>query len=159
MGCGKTTTAKRLSNRLKLNFLDLDEFIEAKYQVSIKDIFQEKGEEAFREIEREALHATFALKDTIISTGGGTPCFFDNIEQINKNGISIYLEASVGTLVQRLLNAKVQRPLIVGKSKNELSDFIMESLYQRERFYKKAYISVDVYKLNFNELIRMIRGF
>lgn len=140
MGSGKTTVGKKLSKHLSLNFIDLDAYIENKYHKSIAALFEEKDEEGFREIERSALKEVALIENVIISTGGGAPCFFDNMELMNSAGITVYLQASPEELASRLLASKTVRPLIKGKSREELIPFITEHLAKRDRYYKRAKI-------------------
>ncbi|MDR1632933.1 MAG: shikimate kinase [Dysgonamonadaceae bacterium] len=138
MGSGKTTVGKQLARELNLQFMDLDLFIENRYHKSISAIFEEKGEAAFRKIERKALMEMLDFENVVISTGGGTPCFFDNIDLMNQSGITIYLKVSVDELVERLKNAKQKRPLIKNKDSEEIKDYITANLGKREQFYNQA---------------------
>ncbi|MDD3910421.1 MAG: shikimate kinase, partial [Proteiniphilum sp.] len=132
MGSGKTTVGKRLARSLSLSFIDLDAFIENKYRKSVSDIFTEKGEEQFRKIENRALIEVANIEDVVISTGGGTPCFFDNMDVMNKAGTTVYIQADPEELAARLLASKTVRPLIAGKPREEIIPFITEHLAQRE---------------------------
>jgi len=143
MGCGKTTAGKRLANKLGWPFIDLDDRIEEQTGKTIAELFEKDGETIFRELEKKALHSTFELKHAVISTGGGAPCFFDNMEQMNRNGNTIYIELPPKVLVDRLRGAKNQRPLIKGKTDEELLVFITEALEKRSPYYKKAKTTVD----------------
>lgn len=138
MGSGKTTVGKRLARKLNLQFIDMDLFIENRYRKSISAIFEEKGEAGFREIERKALREVVDFENIVISTGGGLPCFFDNMDLMNQSGITIYLKASVDELVERLRTGKQKRPLVKDKNPEELKDFITVNLEKREEFYSKA---------------------
>lgn len=158
MGSGKTTMGRQLAEELAYSFVDLDEYIEEKCNKTISEIFKELGENEFRKIERSALTDSFGFKDTIIATGGGTPCYFDNMTLINKNGLSIYLEIDVHTLVKRLRNSPVERPLIKNKTEKELSDFIFEKLQEREPFYSKSYFSIDNEIVSPAEMAKIIRS-
>jgi shikimate kinase len=140
MGSGKTTLGKRLAKKLNLQFLDVDLFIENRYHKTISSIFEEKGEDGFREIERRTLHEIAGFENIVISTGGGLPCFFDNIDVMNKAGITIYLKVNPDELANRLNSRKSNRPLIKGKTPEELKDFIQINLKKREGFYNKASI-------------------
>ena len=138
MGSGKTTVGKRLAKKLNLQFIDTDLFIENRYHKSIAAIFEEKGEAGFREIERKALHEITDFENVVISTGGGLPCFFDNMEVMNQTGTTIYLKVSVKELMNRLKNGKQQRPLLKDKSSEEIKNYITINLEKREEFYNKA---------------------
>lgn len=140
MGSGKTTVGKLLAKSLSLEFIDLDAYIENKHRKSIPALFSDKGEEEFRKIEREALQEVATFEDVVISTGGGAPCFFDNMEVMNRAGTTIYIQADAEELAARLQISKNVRPLIAGKSKEELIPFITEHLAQRERYYNGAHI-------------------
>ena len=138
MGAGKTTLGATLAETLGLSFIDLDLFIEERFRKSISQIFAEKGEEGFRLIEQRMLHEVAEFEDVIISTGGGTPCFFDNIDYMNSKGITVYLQVPVERLLTRLSIARNKRPLIKDKNDEELLSFIQEQLAKREPYYTKA---------------------
>lgn len=144
MGAGKTTIGKELAKDLGLPFYDLDWYIESRMRKKISEIFAERGEEGFRVIERNMLHEVAEFEDVVISCGGGTPCFFDNMEYMNENSDVIYLKATPEVLYDHLQMGKSVRPLIVNKSKEELLDFIKEQLAYREQFYLKANHILDV---------------
>ncbi len=138
MGAGKTTLGRALAAAAGLSFIDLDCYIEQRYRKTIAQIFDEKGENAFREIEQRMLHEVGEFEDVVISTGGGTPCFFDNIEYMNAQGITVYLDVPVERLFIRLSIARSKRPLIREKSDEELRLFIEEKLQERGPHYSKA---------------------
>lgn len=144
MGAGKTTIGKELAKNLGLPFYDLDWYIESRMRKKISEIFAERGEEGFRVIERNMLHEVAEFEDVVISCGGGTPCFFDNMEYMNENSDVIYLKATPEVLYNHLQMGKSVRPLIANKSKEELLDFIKEQLAYREQFYLKANHILDV---------------
>lgn len=143
MGAGKTTIGKDLSKRLGLSFIDLDCYIEGRYLKTVGQLFAEKGEEAFRKIERSMLQEVSMFEDVLISTGGGTPCFFENMEFMNRNGKTVYLHVSVDELVKRLELCKHTRPVLKGHSGKELKDFVAESLSKRSPFYEQASVVFD----------------
>jgi shikimate kinase len=143
MGSGKTTIGKLLAKKMGLQFIDVDVFIENRYRKTISAIFEERGEEGFRKIERQALSEIIEFENSVISTGGGLPCFFDNMELMNKAGITIYLKTSVEELLKRLGSGKQNRPLIKGKSPEELKIFIATNLNKREVCYNKAIITFE----------------
>ncbi len=147
MGSGKTTLGRALAADLDVQFIDLDHYIEQRYRKTIAQLFAEKGEEGFREIERRMLHEAGEFEDVIISTGGGTPCFFDNIEFMNTQGTTIYLDVPVERLFIRLCIARSKRPLIKDKSDEELRAFIIEQLEKRAPHYSKAQYSFKADRL------------
>ena len=144
MGSGKTTVGKALSKETGMMFYDLDWYIESRMRKSVSQIFAEKGEEGFRKIEYNMLHEVAEFEDVIISCGGGTPCFFDNMDYLNQQGDVVYLKASPETLYKHLLMAKVERPLLKDKSPEELIAYITEHLKGRAPFYEKAKHVLDV---------------
>ena len=144
MGAGKTTIGKALSKELGITFYDLDWYIESRMRKTVSEIFAERGEEGFRQIEYNMLHEVAEFEDVIISCGGGTPCFFDNMDYLNQQGQVVYLKAEPEVLYKHLQMGKVERPLLKGKSKEELLTFIKEQLDKREPFYTKARYTLDV---------------
>ena len=144
MGSGKTTVGKALSKETGMMFYDLDWYIESRMRKSVSQIFAERGEEGFRKIEYNMLHEVAEFEDVIISCGGGTPCFFDNMDYLNQQGDVIYLKATPETLYKHLLMAKIERPLLKGKSSEELIAYITEHLKERSQFYEKARHILDV---------------
>lgn len=147
MGAGKTTVGRELAKALELEFLDLDHFIQARYQKTVSQLFQEVGEAEFRNIERNLLREVGEFENIIIATGGGAPCFFDNIDYMNKAGTTLYLKASPMALSTRLNTCKEKRPLIKDKNEDELHSFVKESLVKREPFYSQAQIVFETEEL------------
>ena len=144
MGSGKTTVGKALSKETGMMFYDLDWYIESRMRKTVSQIFAERGEEGFRKIEYNLLHEVAEFEDVIISCGGGTPCFFDNMDYLNQQGDVVYLKATPETLYKHLLMAKVERPLLKDKTPEELIAYITEHLKEREPFYGKARHILDV---------------
>jgi shikimate kinase len=144
MGSGKTTVGKALARELGLQFYDLDWYIENRRRKTVPQIFAERGEAGFREIERNMLHEVAEFENIVLSCGGGTPCFFDNMDYLNQQGSVIWLKADAEVLYKHLLMGKTERPLLKGKSPEELITFIREQLAQREPFYSKARHVLDV---------------
>ncbi len=138
MGSGKSTLGRMVSELTGYPFIDLDHYIENRFHATVKDIFASKGENGFRDIERAMLHEVSDFEDVIVACGGGTPCFFDNMEWMNSHGITVYLDASVDRLFSRLKRGKAKRPLIADKSDEELRGFIVEALNSRLPHYTKA---------------------
>lgn len=143
MGAGKTTMGKELSRRMGLSFIDLDHFIEGRYHKSVRQLFEEKGEDAFREIERNALLEVADFEDVIISTGGGAPCFHQNMDFMNEKGTTVYLKATVEELAKRVSLSKNTRPILMGLSGTGLELFIADALKKRNYFYEQAEIIFD----------------
>lgn len=157
MSSGKTTVGRELANALGYRFIDLDEYIESKHHRTIKQIFESKGEEHFRLIENEALkEVTSFTGDFVISSGGGTSCFYNNIDFMNRNGVTVYLRLEVATLLSRLVESKIDRPLLWGKTREELNNYIIRVLDERKKFYEKAQIIVDADNVNPYDLAKMI---
>lgn len=140
MGSGKSYSGKRLAEAFNLSFVDLDEYIETKEGRSIHEIFKKEGEAYFRKVERDSLKEMKDRKLTIISTGGGTPCFFDNMNWMNENGVTVFLETPPQLLAQRLQSAMANRPLLKGFSKEEVINFIEKKLEERNPFYHQTQI-------------------
>lgn len=138
MGSGKTTLGRALAKELGLTFIDLDNYIELRRCKSINRIFEESGEDGFRTIERNLLHEVCEFENVVISAGGGTPCFFDNIDYMNAQGTTIYLQVSNERLLERLRIAKSRRPLLKDKNDEGIKAFIEEQLARREKYYLQA---------------------
>lgn len=138
MGAGKTTLGKSLARHLGLEFIDLDWYIENRFHQSVSQLFATRGEEGFRKIEQNMLHEVAEFEDVVISAGGGTPCFFDNMEYMNSMGDPVFLDVDVNVLFRRLKVAKQQRPLLAQKNDEELMEFIVGALQKRMPFYTKA---------------------
>jgi shikimate kinase len=147
MGAGKTTLGKAYARKMKISFIDLDWYIEERFHKSISQLFNENGEDGFRLIERKALHEVGEFEDVIIATGGGTPCYFDNIEYMNRQGNTVFLEVNPDILFIRLKIASQNRPIIQGKTDDELRSFIAQSLGSRLPFYNRAKQIFDGSKL------------
>jgi shikimate kinase len=152
MGSGKTTLGRKTALRMGLNFIDLDEFIQSKEGKSIRQIFATTGEKEFRQIEAENLRLLEKIEQTIISVGGGAPCFYENMDWMNQRGFTIYLKQSPEFLYSRLKSSKSERPLIKGLKKKELYDFIVESLEERSVFYEKAKLILNAKNLKPKQL-------
>jgi Shikimate kinase len=158
MGCGKTTLGKRLSKKLNCRFIDMDHYIETKMGLSIKDIFSQCGEQRFREIEKETLSGLSDSENLIIATGGGAPCFYDNIEVMNRKGFPVYLKVSPQELFKRLHGKTDKRPLLKDKSDDELMNFIVGKLNEREVFYSRAKIVIEGDAIKEEDVIKRIRS-
>ncbi len=157
MGCGKSTLGRRLANHLGVQFVDMDHYIEERNCKTIPQIFEEEGEAEFRKKERKALEELSEFTDIVIATGGGAPCFFDNIDLMNRTGKTIYLNIDPTILADRLLHSKTERPLIKGKSRDELVAFIDDTLKKRNEFYMQAKYQItlpDVELASVEELLK-----
>lgn len=144
MGSGKSSYASELAKILNFKYLDTDDFIKNKEGMSINDIFQNKGEKYFREIENQVLqNDLLTQKYCVISTGGGTPQFFDNMDFMNKNGITVFLKLDEETIYKRLKKSKFDRPLIKDMTDTELLVFIQEMYKKRKKYYNKAQIVIS----------------
>ncbi|MBQ9651968.1 MAG: shikimate kinase [Prevotella sp.] len=144
MGAGKTTVGRALARGLGIPFYDLDWYIESRMMKTVPQIFAERGEEGFRIVERNMLHEVAEFEDVVLSCGGGTPCFFDNMEYLNSQGDTVYLKASPEVLYGHLKMGKVERPLLKNKTPEEMQQFIREQLTQRETYYLQAKHVLDV---------------
>ncbi|MEM0577062.1 shikimate kinase [Flavobacterium polysaccharolyticum] len=146
MGCGKSTIANKLSEKTTIPFLDLDQYIEEKANLSIKELFEKHGEVYFRKLEHEAFVTLLEQEQAIIlGLGGGTPCYANNHELLLRpDVISIYLKASVTTLFERLSRNKSKRPLIANLNDAELQEFIAKHLFDRSYYYNQAKYKVAV---------------
>lgn len=139
MASGKTTFGKALAEKLGTRFIDLDDYIENFSGASISEIFEKKGEEGFREIERDLLHrAVEEEPDMVLACGGGTPCFFDNMDFLNKNGITVFMETSVPILISRLIEENSKRPLMAGKTEEEIESKVLTQMCRRLPHYLEA---------------------
>lgn len=155
MGAGKTTVGKALAKELGLEFYDLDWYIESRMRKTVSQIFAERGEEGFRQVERNMLHEVAEFENIVLSCGGGTPCFFDNIDYLNGQGPVVYLKAQPDVLYKHLHMGKTERPLLKGKSPEELVAFISEQLAWREPYYNKARYTLDVSLMDNYEKIKI----
>ena len=146
MGCGKSTIANRLSKITTIPYIDLDKSIENRTNLSINEIFEKRGEIYFRKLEQEVLIELLNTPDDlIIGLGGGTPCYANNHELLQREDIdSFYLKASVDTLFERLVSNKSKRPLIANKSDEEMKEFIAKHLFDRSYYYNQAKYKVNI---------------
>ena len=144
MGAGKTTVGKQLAHDLGLMFYDLDWYITSRMHRTVAQIFEESGEEGFRKMEHNMLHEVAEFENVVLSCGGGTPCFFDNMDYLNQQGETVYLEATPEVLYAHLKMGKTVRPLLLNKTPEEVEAFVKEQLAQREPYYLKAKHVLDV---------------
>lgn len=157
MGSGKTLVSKELSNLNNFKIFDLDTEISKQNNRSITEIFKEKGEIFFRKTEKEVLEKILSTeKNIILSLGGGTPCYYNNIDNINEKTISVFLKTNVKTLAQRLSSEKDKRPLIQNISNEDLPEFIAKHLFERNPFYNQAKITINTDNLSAREIAEEI---
>ncbi len=159
MGVGKSTIGRLIAKKLEYNFVDIDILFEEKYKISIEKFFNKYGEKLFREFENKLLFSTFDLENTVIATGGGTPCHFNAIDDINRNGLSVYLKMPVAYIVNRLENAIKPRPLVRDKSHIELYEEVERLLKERIPIYKRATIVFNAANFDVIELSDKIRDY
>ncbi len=138
MGCGKSTLGRALQRHSGLDFIDLDSYIENRFHASISELFAARGEEGFRRIEAAMLDEVSQLSDVVIACGGGTPCFFNNMDLMNQRGLTVWLTTPLPRLFERLQRNRSRRPILAGKSDEELMDFITAALREREPYYSRA---------------------
>lgn len=143
MGCGKSTLGKKLAAKLGYGFIDLDQVFEDQIASSIGEYFAANGEDAFRALESKVLKEYNYPSDCVVATGGGAPCYFDNMEWMNNNGITFYIEMPPIALAKRLEKGKEKRPLLRDMSEEQLIKFIESKLTERDSFYKRAALIVD----------------
>lgn len=155
MGSGKTTVGRALAHNLGLSFYDLDWYIESRMHKTVKQLFDEKGEAGFHLIERNLLHELAEFENIVISCGGGTPCFFDNMAYLNAQGDTVYLKATPDVLYGHLKMGKTVRPLLLDKTEDEVQTFISRQLSERETYYNKAKYTLDVNLMDNYEKIKI----
>ena len=155
MGSGKTTVGRALAKDLNMPFYDLDWYIESRMRKTVKQIFDERGEDGFRVIERNMLHEVAEFENIVVSCGGGTPCFFDNIDYLNQQGETVYLKCTPEVLQKHLSMGKTVRPLLLNKTPEQVKTYIEEQLQVREPFYSKAKHTVDVTLMDNYEKIKI----
>ncbi len=157
MASGKSNLGRKLAHIMKLNFIDLDQFIEKKTNKTIPYIFRTEGEEIFREIEMESLKEIVTTGDNfILATGGGTPLFYQNMDYLNKHGKTVYLKVENKILVERLKNAKKNRPILTEIPDNELADFVQKEIKAREKFYNQAKVIIDSFAVSVDQLAMIL---
>lgn len=158
MGSGKTTLGRRLALSLGFSFLDLDDMFEDRYHISVVDFFEKYDEKAFRTLERSLLQETLNHDDVVVSTGGGTPCFFDNIDFITEAGISLYLYWEIPSLVERLKQVKRKRPLLKDLDEAELENTVTRQIEQRSVYYSQADYTIRMKHLEMDTLLEWLRS-
>jgi shikimate kinase len=156
MGSGKSTLGKSLAKAFGISWLDLDSEIESRYKISIPDFFSKYGETAFRDVEHKVLNDLVSAPDMVISTGGGVPCFHNNMELMNETGLTIYLEATPALILTRIGPYAWKRPLFQRMDGTDILEKITAHLKSREKFYRQAQITIDATNPDIEELKNLI---
>lgn len=147
MASGKTTLGRALAEDLGISFIDTDNYLERRYRQTIPQLFATRGEEAFRQLERTILHEVADFEDVVIATGGGTPCHFDNMDYMNANGTTVHLLCPPDVILTRLRISRTPRPLVAGKTDEELRTYIADTLAARDPFYTRAHYTFPSHQL------------
>lgn len=153
MYSGKSTVGRQLAQSLGYQFADLDQLFESHYRTSIPLFFRRYGEAAFRQLEQIVLHTTEKADDIVVSTGGGTPCYADNMDWINTHGLSVFLNIGIERIIERHQHSRKTRPLLAGKTQEELHKFIEDQLEKRMPFYRQAHIDLTTDPIDFDALL------
>jgi len=159
MASGKTTAGRKLARQLGYAFEDTDELIKNMTGKSIEEIFDTDGEEAFRVLEHSVIRSLTDRTNTVISTGGGAPCFFDNLNLMQKHGITVYLKLHPASIVKRISQSKTSRPLLKGLSQDQMLPWVSRHLEQREIYYNNAHIIFKGESPDLNELAGLIKAY
>jgi shikimate kinase len=157
MGAGKTTAARRLAQRMGWEVVDTDALFEEKYKISVNDFFNKYDEPLYRKLESEVLKATESLDHVVVSTGGGTACFFDNMDWMNQHGLTVFLRISPQAAVDRVIHSRHKRPLVEGKSEEELTEFVNQHYASRLPFYEQARITAKSEDFDIESLMKAIK--
>lgn len=159
MYAGKSTLGRKLSTRLQMPFVDLDGAIEQHYHITVSDCFSRYGEKGFRLLEQATLRSLYIDPSKVIATGGGTPCFFENMAEMLENGIVIYLKTTPEAVEQRFLKSRKKRPLLKNLSDAERLNFIRTQLSQREYFYTQAHHTINLDNKSMDDIANELSNF
>lgn len=159
MYSGKTSLGRKLSKKLGYQFYDTDKEIEMRCKCSVLNLFLNYGEQLFREAEKRVLEELLQKDNVVIATGGGTPCFFDNMDKINNHSISVYLQMDVKHILARHAKSKVKRPLLMGKQDDELRQYVTNQIKERSEYYSRADITTDAFSVCVDEVLNKINNF
>lgn len=159
MGSGKSTLGRQLAKHLNYKFIDLDALFVSKTKIKIHEFFEKYGEDAFRKSEYELLREIDLSNNLVIATGGGTPCFMDNMDYMRKTGITVFLQLEATLLCKRLINSHTIRPMVIGKTKEELEIWADEMIKKRAGFYKKAHVIIDARNLSTALLTKVLNPY
>jgi shikimate kinase len=157
MGCGKSTFGPELAKVMGLSYYDLDFLFEARYRISISDFFAKYGEKHFREIEYTLLSEIAEQDDFILSTGGGTPCYQQNMELMNSKGVTLYLKVPIDILLRRLKGSPRQRPILISFEKQGYEEQVKEHFKLREPVYMQSHLILDGNRLNATDIADQVR--
>ena len=155
MGSGKSSVGRKLASELNWNFVDLDEYIEDRCGHSISKLFSHFGETIFRQLEASNVYASALWKNTVVATGGGAPCFFENMDVMNDAGLTIYLDVPVQQIINRIQKDHIERPLVSGKSNEEMHQFVNEHLASRIAHYQQAQLRINA-EGSIEEVVRAV---
>lgn len=156
MCSGKSSISRKVAARLGYESYDTDDLFEEKYHICVQDFFEKYGEDYFREFESDILKKTGEMRDVVISTGGGTPCFFDNMQWMNQNGTTIFVKVNPLTAFHRIMHAKRKRPLVFGKTEEELRRYVETHYDSRLRYYEQAHFTVKGENLDIDEIMKFL---
>lgn len=156
MGVGKTTIGKKLATLLNIPFVDIDLLIEEQTAQSVNDYFIENGEEAFRRLEAQTIRSLKDKNPMVVATGGGLPCYYNNMEFMHEHGYTVFLQATEKFIYSRLIIAKTNRPLLKGMNKTQLHQFIEQKLLERNPLYLQSHFKVNIPPNNAEVLIKSI---
>lgn len=159
MCSGKSSISRRIASRIGYEQCDTDDLFEEKYRICVNDFFEKYGEDYFRKFESEILKKTEEMHNVVVSTGGGTPCFFDNMQWMNENGTTVFVKISPATACNRIKTAKRKRPLVYGKDEDKLTQFIENHYNSRLPFYEQAHITVKGENFDIDEVINLLSQF
>ncbi len=157
MGSGKTKTGELLARKLGYDFFDTDQLIELETGKSVSEIFSSQGEDSFRNLETKVLHSLEGKEKVVVATGGGLPCFHDNMKWMNEQGLTIYLTVPDGMLVQRLLTSGSDRPLIRGLTETELRQKVSEQVNERKPFYTRSKLIFHAANMDIKSLLEKVK--
>ena len=157
MASGKTTLGKELAEKLNLKFIDLDQSIEDLEKSPVQEIIKNKGELHFRKLEKKQLHTILEQDNFVLSTGGGTPCYYNNLDILNQNSTTIYLDVPLNEIVKRLNNNLKSRPLLSHLKKGEVQEFVAKHLFERRPFYAQAQHHISSNNIIIEDLLKSIK--
>ena len=159
MGSGKSTIGSALADALGIQWIDLDDEFESRYKITIADFFAKYGEETFRDLEHKLLTEIIERTDIVVSTGGGTPCYFDTMKLMNQTGLTVYLSATPELLISRIENSARKRPVFQQMKGENFAENLIRHLESREPFYKQATFTIDAANPDIERTKALIRNY